>query len=285
MVTVAGGKGINVARVYKTLGGQPFATGFLAGANGRTVLRALGAEQIESRFVRTRGESRICIAVIDTAAGTQTEINEPGPAVTRRAVEALKRQVEALLETRRFAFLVLSGSLPPDAPKTLYADLISIAKRNSTRAVLDSSGDALVAGAEAIPWLIKPNSAELETLAGGSVTSAPEAVSAAKALVETGIHIVAATRGSHGALLVTRDEVWSGEPAPVAFASAVASGDSFLAALLWKWERAAAQTRAAEALQLAIGAGAANAARVGAGLCSLESILSHASQAVVRQWE
>ena len=37
----AGGKGINVARVYQTLGGEVTATGFLGGSNGEYIRQSL----------------------------------------------------------------------------------------------------------------------------------------------------------------------------------------------------------------------------------------------------
>src|SRR5580658_9016776 len=91
--TVAGGKGINVARVYQTLGGEAVATGFLGGMNGRIVVRALKEEQIADRFVMIHGETRVCIAIIDPNAETQTEVNETGPEVSVPAVRALMRRV------------------------------------------------------------------------------------------------------------------------------------------------------------------------------------------------
>ena len=46
--TVAGGKGINVARVYQTLGGKAIVTGFLGGLNGRIVARALEKKRLRN---------------------------------------------------------------------------------------------------------------------------------------------------------------------------------------------------------------------------------------------
>ena len=71
-----------MARVYGTLGGKAVATGFLGGNNGRIVARALAEEGTQDAFVRVRGESRLCIAVVDPANGTQTEVNERGKRAT-----------------------------------------------------------------------------------------------------------------------------------------------------------------------------------------------------------
>jgi 1-phosphofructokinase family hexose kinase len=281
--TVAGGKGVNVARVYQTLGGTAVATGFLGGINGRIVARALNQEQIIDRFVAIRGETRVCIAIIDPEAVTQTEVNESGPEVSSRAVRALIRRVEVLLSQQSFAFVVLSGSLPPGAPATLYADLIDLAHRHQVRAVLDASGPALRAGIAARPWLVKPNRAEMEGLVGHPLPDFAAMRAAAQSLrCDQGVEIVALTLGDQGALLLTADETWRATPPSIRFVSAVASGDSFVAALLWSWQYGERAGSAGAALRLATGAGAANAAVIGAGFCTRESIYTMAQRAEVQ---
>lgn len=280
---VAGGKGVNVARVYQTLGGKAIATGFLGGLNGRIVARALKTENIENRCVRIRSETRVCIAVIDPQTGTQTEINERGGAVTAREVNELFAMVTRLLREERFEFVVLSGSLPPDAPETLYAGLIEIARQEGVPAVLDTSGAALREGVRARPWLVKPNRTELETLLSRPLPTFETALDAAKTLCAEGVGMVALTRGAEGALLLTPQGGWEAIPPPITFASAVASGDSFVAAFLWGWEFGQPAHDPAVALRWATGAGAANAAVVGAGFCTRDAIAALAQQADVRR--
>lgn len=282
--TVAGGKGINVARVYQTLGGRAIATGFLGGNNGRIVADSLEREGITNACVPVTGETRLCIAVVDPTTGTQTEINECGAEVGTEEVDQLIQRVDSLLTQpltqtptqslkqtltqTEFEFVVLSGSLPPGVPPTLYADLIAVAHRAGVRTVLDSSGEALRQGLYARPWMVKPNRAELAALK----------IDSAQALQsEYNIPIVALTHGSEGAVLVAEGEVWCATPPPIEFASAVASGDSFLAAFLWAWNHF--NNDPASALRLATGAGAANAAVIGAGFCTRESIFALAAKA------
>ena len=118
--TVAGGKGVNAARVYQTMGGRAIATGFLAGANGETVAAAMRQEQIQADFVYTPGESRICIAIIDPLTGSQTEVNESGPHTTAENAETLIGKVHDLLLANRFEFVVLCGSLPGQSLRPHY---------------------------------------------------------------------------------------------------------------------------------------------------------------------
>ncbi len=281
--TVAGGKGINVARVYQTLGGQTVNTGFLGGVQGRLVAQALAAEGLGNQFVHCDGETRLCIAIIDPTTGTQTEINESGPGVSQHSVSDLLRRVKSLLSQQEFDFLVLSGSLPPGVPVSLYTDLIALGKEHGVRTALDASGRALAAGIAAAPWMVKPNRAELESITDTIAGGMEERLDDLRRLRDIGICIAALTLGSEGALLVSEDGSLAALPPVIEFASAVASGDAFLAAFLWAWTYGPAPGDAAYALRLATGAGAANAAVIGAGFCTRESVFALAESVTISQ--
>ena len=282
-LTVAGGKGINVARVYRTLGGAALATGFLGGTQGQIVARELEREGIAGDFVEIAGETRVCVAVVDPKSGTQTEINERGPNVSEKEVSALRERFSTLLRQQRFDFVVLSGSLPPDAPDNLYAELIETARAANVPAVLDASGEALRHGIAARPWLVKPNQYELQALLNRPTETEADALDAARELQGRGIATVIASRGEKGAILVCDSGVWQSVPPKIEFASAVASGDSFVAAFLWAWQYGENPQNPEAALRLATGAGAANAMVIGAGFCSRGSIFEQAGRSVVTQ--
>ncbi len=283
-LTVAGGKGINVARVYRTLGGQALAAGFLGGAQGQIVARELEREGIASDFTPIAGETRVCIAVIDPKTGTQTEINERGPVVSSGEVDALRQRFSHLLSQQPFDYVVLSGSLPPGAPDTLYAELIETARTFGVPAVLDASGEALRQGVAARPWLVKPNHYELQGLLNRPMEtdlSDVDAAEAARRLQAGGTANVIVSLGARGAVLVNNAGTWRAVPPKIEFASAVASGDSFVAAFLWAWQYGESLHDPASALRLATGAGAANAMVIGAGFCTRASIFEQAARSIV----
>ena len=282
-LTVAGGKGINVARVYRTLGGDALATGFLGGEQGRIVARELAREKIAGDFVEVAGETRVCVAIVDPNSGTQTEVNERGPNVTSDEVNGLRDKFSRLLSQHPFDFVVLSGSLPPDAPDSLYAELIEIAQAANVPTVLDASGDALRQGIAARPWLVKPNQFELQALLNRPIETDAEILSAARELHRSGIAHVIASRGERGAVYAGDSGRWQAVPPQIEFASAVASGDSFVAAFLWAWQFGEKPRDPENALRLATGAGAANAMVIGAGFCSRESIFEQAARSEVQR--
>lgn len=274
----AGGKGINVARVYRTLGGQGLATGFLGGDTGSFIRRSMREQGIEGSFVRTHDPSRVCIAIVDPKNGTQTEINEVGPRVRTSELNQLRRTVARLLENPAVEFLTLSGSTPPGVPGSIYAELIDLAHRAHVRSVLDASGEALRAGVMARPWMVKPNIHELSALLGAQPTSDSDIIEAARDLRGTGIEIVCVTRGRESVLCESAEGSWRAIPPEITFVSAVGSGDAFLAGFL----RALTLGRDVRyALKLGVGAGSANAAEYGAGFCTVSAIEGAADRVTV----
>ncbi|MDX6654361.1 MAG: 1-phosphofructokinase, partial [Solirubrobacterales bacterium] len=61
--TVAGGKGINVARALNLLGRPVIATGFVGGPSGTRVLEELHEESVLTDFIEIAAETRINLAV------------------------------------------------------------------------------------------------------------------------------------------------------------------------------------------------------------------------------
>ena len=117
-----GGKGVNVARVLKTLGAPVIATGLAGGATGTRIVEQLTQLSVLSDFVRIREESRTNTAVIDPTTGEQTEINERGPKVSEQEIELF---VDKLLYLAKGASVcVFAGSLPRDVDVDIYARLI-----------------------------------------------------------------------------------------------------------------------------------------------------------------
>ena len=145
--TVAGGKGINVARALSLLGRPVIAAGFVGGPTGTRVLEQLREESVLTDFTRIAAETRINLAVIDPTSGEQTEINERGPAVSPEEVKRLFERIGYLASGAKIC--VLAGSLPPGAGDDLYARLIADLRRRGVPVVLDAEGEAMLAGVRA----------------------------------------------------------------------------------------------------------------------------------------
>jgi 1-phosphofructokinase family hexose kinase len=182
--TMPGGKGVNVARVLKTLGAPVIATGLAGGATGTRLVDQLTQFSVLSDFVRIREESRTNTAVIDPTTGEQTEINERGPAVSEQEIELF---VDKLLYLARGASVcVFAGSLPRNVEIDVYAGLIRELKRMGVTCVVDTDGDPLRRAVRAEPDVISPNVLEAEELVGHEFNDEEDHCIAVREMVELG---------------------------------------------------------------------------------------------------
>jgi 1-phosphofructokinase/tagatose 6-phosphate kinase len=162
--SIAGGKGVNVARALKLLGRPVIAAGLTGGATGNRLLEQLNRESVMTAFTRIAGESRTNLAVIDPTSGEQTEINERGPKVSAEEVDLF---MEKLLYLAQGASIcVLAGSVPPGAPADVYARLITELRAMGVLTVLDADGEQMRAGLRAGPNVVAPNIGEAEEAVG-----------------------------------------------------------------------------------------------------------------------
>ena len=114
----AGGKGINVSKCLKNLGESSTAAMILAGDAGRRLEKMLDHMQIPTLAVWAEGGSRTNLKIIDPVRKENTDINEPGPAVSNMLLEELKGKLgEKILPGD---LVILSGSLPAGVDRGLY---------------------------------------------------------------------------------------------------------------------------------------------------------------------
>jgi 1-phosphofructokinase family hexose kinase len=275
VLTLAGGKGLNVARALKLLEVPVVATGLAGGRTGTRIVEELTAEAILNDFVRIAGDSRTSTAVVDPTSGTYTEINEWGPEVTALELETLTEKLQYL--SRGADFVVLAGSLPRKVPTSFYADAIRDLTRRDVRVVLDSEGEALRIGAEAAPFLVSPNQAEAEQLVGQELEDDDDFLMALEAIAELGPRNVVITleNGCFALLRIGRKTRRLRAFAPfVAPVSVVGSGDVLLARFL----AAIVEDRSLEqAVREAVAAGAAAVRAVGAGRFDRELAAEYAA--------
>jgi tagatose 6-phosphate kinase len=263
VLTLAGGKGINVARALKRLDVPVVATGLAGGRTGTRIVEELTGEAILNDFVRIRDESRTSTLVVDPTSGTQTEINEWGPKVTEAELGTLMDKLRYL--SRGADAVVFAGSLPRGVGATFYADAVRELARRGVRVALDAEGEPLRLGVDAEPWLVAPNQHEAEQLVGQELNDEDDFAMALDAIAELGARNVLLTVES-GCFARVREErrvkryravVSRLEPV-----SDVGAGDAFLA----QWLTGILDsTSAEEALRHAVATGAASVLDVGAG--------------------
>jgi 1-phosphofructokinase/tagatose 6-phosphate kinase len=268
--TVAGGKGINVARALKLLGRPVIATGLAGGPTGARLMERLAEESILTDFTWIAGESRTNLAVIDPTSGEQTEINERGPEVT---AEELERFLEKLLYLARGARVcVIAGSLPPSVPASFAARMVSELKALGVEAVLDTEGEPLVAAIRAEPATVTPNASEAEGAVGHEFNDRDDLLTGLRGLIELGAGeaVITQADGCVASLLDGSDrqvyEVTAPTLEPIA---SVGSGDAFLAGFVaCRYDGGSSEA----CLRHAVACGAESTQHFGAGTIDPEAV-------------
>jgi 1-phosphofructokinase family hexose kinase len=261
-LTLAGGKGINVARALKRLDVPVVATGLAGGRTGTRIVEELTAESILNDFVRIGEESRTSTAVVDPMGGSFTEINEWGPEVEPEELEILRDKIRYL--SRGASAVVFAGSLPRGVNEAFYADAIRELNRAGVFTVLDADGEPLRLGVDAEPSLVAPNQHEAEALVGQELED-EDFLMALDSIAELGARTVLVTRET-GCFGLTREErlvqrLHAAAPR-VEPVSTVGAGDVLTAAFL-----ASRLDRKpfGDSLRFAVAAASASTLEVGAG--------------------
>jgi 1-phosphofructokinase/tagatose 6-phosphate kinase len=267
---LAGGKGVNVARMLKTLGQPVIATGFAGGPTGSQILAQLAEESILHDFVRIREESRTNTSVLDPTTGEQTEINEQGPSVAADELEQFREKL--LYLARGAAIVVFAGSLPRGVEPELYAQLLREVRKLDVMTVVDTDGDPLRHAVRAEPDIVTPNVVEAEELVGHEFHDDGDRADAVHEIVSL---------GARSAIMTTSDGCWAQvlvDSAPrvyrvtvprVESVATVGSGDAFLAGYIARRYSGAAMP---ECLRFGVACGAESTGRLGAGLIDVRAV-------------
>jgi 1-phosphofructokinase family hexose kinase len=256
----AGGKGLNVARVVRALGGAATCAGFLGGHSGRLLAELAEREGLRGAWTWTASETRTCVIVVDSHGRDATVVNEPGLPV---APDDWARLTADVVDAAAAAdYVCLSGSLPPGSPPDMFAGLLRALCDAGRPVWVDTSGPALAAALTVASVGIKVNGDEAGALLGGAIAQPEQALAAARALHQRTGGPVVLTLGGRGAVLASAAGSWHAHPPPLQIVSTVGSGDAFFAGLV---VALASGLPEPQALCRAVAAGAANTLSIGGG--------------------
>jgi 1-phosphofructokinase family hexose kinase len=263
-LTLAGGKGITVARALKSLGVPVVATGLVGGRNGRRILEELSEEAILHDFVRIADESRTSTAVSDPTSGTFTEVLEWGPAVDGAELVVLLEKIDYL--ARGAELVVFAGSLPRDVEEDFYGEAIRQLNRRGVPTALDAEGEPLRLGLDAEPFLVCPNQQEAEAVVGQEFSDEADFLDALERLEDLCAHNALITHET-GCFATLREERtqprrYRADAPHLDAVSRVGSGAVLLAGFVSAWLESATPE---ESLRRAVAVGAASTLEVGAG--------------------
>ncbi len=226
----ASGKGVNVASFLADYGHDTAVTGYLGQESVDIFEQFFASKGIDDRFVRIPGNTRINVKVVDEVNQQTTDINMPGQTPPQEAMNTLLETIEQLASS--CDWFVLSGSLPPHVPTTIYATIITQLKRQKKRIILDTSREALREGIQAGPTIVKPNIEELQHLIGHSLTSEAEIQQAAHQLLNEDIELVVVSMGRQGAMLIEQATTLIATPPDMTVKKTFGAGDAMVAGLV-----------------------------------------------------
>lgn len=262
-----GGGGINVARAIKKLGGDALAIYTSGGYTGRFLNDLLKEEGIQTKAIPTQNYTRENLIVLDTHTNQQYRFGMPGSTILEEEWKACLQSIE---EEEDVEYIVASGSLAPGVPTDIYAQIAAIAKAKGARLIVDTSGEALKAAADEGIFLLKPNLAELSSLAGREEINAELVDDVAREIIGKGnCEVVVVSLGAAGAMLVTATEIIQATPPAVKKRSTVGAGDSMVAGIVLSlskgWELK-------DALRYGVATGTAATMNNGTELCKLKDV-------------
>jgi len=253
VIVAAGGKGLNVARAIRTLGGEPLCMGFAGGHTGRLLAELAEKDGFHSAWTWIDSETRTCTILV-SQDGDATLINEPGIPVSTFDWGRLRQDILAQLSS--VGLVCISGSLPPASSAEEFQGLLKILVGAGKQVWVDTSGAALNTALGHPDISIKVNGAEISEFLGFEVKDLATAGRALTILGNQGLTASVITLGSAGALLASREGRWYARGPQVDVVSTVGSGDSFLGGLVSALD---AGRDWADALRDAVAAGTANA--------------------------
>ena len=261
-IALAGGKGINVARGLRALDVPVLATGLVGGRNGDAIRDGLSEAAIPFDLVEIQSPSRTSTAIVDPMTGTQTEINEHGPAVSPEEAQEFQRRLEFLMEYA--TAVVFAGSLPANLDEGFLAAALHKAREEDLYTVVDAPPTVLKAALKTEPSLVSPNQHEAESAVGFDFIEGEDFLRGIGRLVELGAERACVTSPSGHSYVAVEGGVISASAPEVEALSTIGSGDAYLAGMLAGLLHR--KVSPVEAVRLAAGCAAANAETLGAGV-------------------
>ncbi len=226
----AGGKGLNVTKTIKALGGESQALVILGGRNGQWISDEAIRLGLDLITVSVSGETRENIKIVDLVEKTYTDLNEGGPVADEALIVLLIQKINAIVKPGDY--LVLSGSALPGMPEDIFKRIIDSVKAKDVSVIVDVDGAYLENAIIAKPTLIKPNIDELEAFLGKTLETLEDMIAAARNLIEKGVTYVVISRGSEGLLWVDANQAIEAKGLTVEVKSTVGAGDAVVAALV-----------------------------------------------------
>lgn len=229
------GKGINVNIVLQHLGVENGAVGFNYKEDRGRFLGFLDELGCAHSFVDVEGSLRTNIKIFEQDSSIMSEYNERGGVVREKDIKNFMEILEYELDCS--AILVVNGSVPPGVSSDIYERIIEMGNKKNVKMIMDASGELLKNGIRANPYLIKPNQSELSLTYNKELNTLDDIVELGKRVVAEGVSYVCVSRGSEGAVFITKSDVYIAAPLSLEVKGVQGAGDSMVAGFCYALEQ------------------------------------------------
>jgi 6-phosphofructokinase 2 len=259
------GKGIDVSRVIKELGGQSVAMGFAGGYNGLELVGRLVNEGIICDFTKIHNETRAHITIFQRKKKLQTLLSTLCPVISQIEADEFFRKIQDIPAN---SCVVISGNVPQGMSDSFFAQLITTLKERDIKVTLDTDEEALKRGVDAGPYLIKPNIHEFGRLVETNVSEIEDIIKYARPY-EDKVKYIVVSMGAKGVVGISKEGNYHVIPPKINVRSSIGAGDSLTAGIIFALNE---NTLFEDALALGVACGTASALNPGGDLCQKNDI-------------
>lgn len=244
----AGGKGINVARVLRSLG-QPAPLVIPVGSQDRArYADLLTREGAQAQLIEVDGPVRIASIYLEQVSSQVTVVNDAGHPMSGADWSRVHDGIVA--DARDGDVVLVMGSFPPGLDPQCLSGLIDALHQVGAQVLLDVNPHWLAASLDARPDVVTPNLDEAEAALSETTAHVMDAQThdddaardraerAALALCARGAGRAFVTAGAAGVAMAHAGEVIWLPAHPVDVVSTVGAGDSFVGGLVHVWSAA-----------------------------------------------
>jgi 1-phosphofructokinase family hexose kinase len=239
--------------------------GFIGGYNGLEIVGRLVNEGVICDFTKIHNETRAHITISQRKKKLQTLLSTLCPKISQIEVDEFFRKVQ---EIPSDSYVVISGNTPQGMSNSFYAQLITTLKEKDIKVILDTDEEALKRGADAGPYLIKPNIHEFGRLVETNVSTVEEIIKCAKPL-EDKVKYIVVSMGAKGVVGISKEGNYHVIPPKINVRSSIGAGDSLVAGIIFALSE---NTPFKDALVLGVACGTASALNPGSDLCKKNDI-------------
>lgn len=198
-----GGKGINVSRAIKAIGGESVCLGFCGTINGRIIKNKLTSEDIHHDFIDAVGSVRTNIKIIDRELN-HTDIHEEGFSISDSDFLRFLDRLDLYLDKNNI--FVLSGSVPGNFSMQNYKKICSRITKSGAKLIIDGDSSEILSIIDKKPYFVRPTEMQASLIADMPINSPEEAMLAAKKISNMGAFISCISMGENGAVFYKEGE-------------------------------------------------------------------------------